>query len=211
MEGACTSGGWRAAGRHLEEGTFRGVGESSRAFEAQSYRMHSGRRQRERRGRGTVTASQGLYCASRSGGTTMTAEKSPRPHRWAPEWIAVLTLMVTIIALGGGLFASINGMEGRLRADMRAMEDRIREDLREVRSDVGTLRERVARLDERVMRLDERVSRLDERVSRLDERVSRLEARFDEEFPPRAASIAPRAADVRNEPATAGGRLSGAG
>ena len=81
----------------------------------------------------------------------MTDRTDGHPRRWAPEWIAVLTLAVAIVALGGGLFASMNGMEGRIREDMRAMEDRIREDIREIRGDVGVLRERVSRLDERVL------------------------------------------------------------
>ena len=130
----------------------------------------------------------------------MTDRSSGHPRRWAPEWIAVATLAVAIVALGGGLFASLNAMEVRIRDDMRSMENRIREDMatmrgdmrsmehriredmRELRTDVGTLRERVTRLDERV-------SRLDDRVSRLDDRVLRLESRFDEEFPPRSASV----------------------
>lgn len=73
-----------------------------------------------------------------------------RPRRWAPEWIAVLTLAVAIVALGGALFASLNAMETRIREDMRAMETRIREDMRELRGDFGLMRERVTRLDERV-------------------------------------------------------------
>ena len=92
----------------------------------------------------------------------MTNRTDGRPRRWAPEWIAVLTLAVAIVALGGGLLASMNGMEGRIREDMRAMEDRIREDMRvmesrirEIRADVGVLRERVSRLDERVLQPDE--------------------------------------------------------
>ena len=96
----------------------------------------------------------------------MTNRTDERPRRWAPEWIAVLTLAVAIVALGGGLFASMNGMEGRIREDMRAMETRIREDMRvmegriredirEIRGDVGVLRERVSRLDERVLQPDE--------------------------------------------------------
>ena len=84
----------------------------------------------------------------------MTDRTDGHPRRWAPEWIAVLTLAVAIVALGGGLFASMNGMEGRIREDMRAMEDRIREDIREIRGDVGALRERVSRLDERVLQPD---------------------------------------------------------
>ena len=92
----------------------------------------------------------------------MTLESKAHPRRWAPEWIAVLTLAVAIGGLGGGMFTSLNAMEARLRADvqiiredMRAMENRLREDMREVRADLGNLRER----------------------------VTRLETRFDEEFP----------------------------
>ena len=108
----------------------------------------------------------------------MTVEGNANRRRWAPEWIAVLTLAVAIVALGGSLFASLNAMEARLRGDLQAMredmramevriredmrssEARIREDMREVRSDLGTVRERVAR----------------------------LEARFDEEYPRRTRS-----------------------
>lgn len=120
----------------------------------------------------------------------MTGECSAQPRRWAPARISVLTLALAIVALECGVFVSLDGMEERLRADMRAMENRIREDLRELRGDLNMSRER---------------------ESHFDERVSRLETRFDEEFLPRAESVAPRAADVRNEPATAGSRLSGAG
>ena len=141
-----------------------------------------------------------------------------RPRRWAPEWIAVLTLAVAIVALGGALFTSLSTMEGRLRedmramrGDMRAMETRIREDLRELRGDVGVLRERVARLDERVLQLDGRVTRLDERMSRLDERVSRLETRFDEEFPRRAASVRSSAHGARSQWSAEERRLIGPG
>ena len=103
----------------------------------------------------------------------MSDGSSGHHRRWAPEWIAVLTLAVAIIALGGGLFASLNAMEGRIRddmrtlrgdmqamesgiredmrgmesgirKDMRAMESGIREDVRELRGDVGMLRERVS-------------------------------------------------------------------
>ena len=97
---------------------------------------------------------------------------STHHRRWAPEWIAVLTLAVAIIALGGGLFASLNAMEGRISDDMRAMENGIREDMRAIESGI---REEV-----RELRGD---------VGTLRERVSRLEVRFDEEFPPRAASV----------------------
>ena len=132
-------------------------------------------------------------------------------RRWAPEWIAVLTLAVAILALGGGIFASLHAMETRIREDMRAMESgirtdmqamehRIREDVRELRGDVGMLRERVSSLEERVSGLDRRVSDLDRRVSGLDRRVSRLEARFDEQFPPRSAT-APSSANGRTSPA----------
>ena len=94
----------------------------------------------------------------------MTDDSNAQPRRWAPEWIAVLTLAVAIVALGGGLFMALD-----------AMEVRIREDMRELRRDVGTLRENTARIDERVLQLDGR--------------VSRLEKRFDEEFPRRAAGV----------------------
>ena len=140
----------------------------------------------------------------------VTNERNGHRRRWAPEWIAVLTLAVAIFALGGGMFASLNAMEGRIRDDMRAMENgirkdmaamehRVREDVRELRGDVGMLRERLAGLDQRVAHLDERVVGLDERVSRIDERVSRLEVRFDEEFPPRPAN-APSSATERTSP-----------
>ena len=97
----------------------------------------------------------------------MTAESKAHPRRWAPEWIAVLTLAVAIVGLGGGMFTSLNAMEARLRADMqviredmRAMEDRLREDMRtielrlredmhETRGEVGGLRDRVAGLEQR--------------------------------------------------------------
>ena len=49
----------------------------------------------------------------------MTNESNARPRRWAPEWIAILTLAVAIIALGGGLFAALNAMEIRIREDVR--------------------------------------------------------------------------------------------
>ena len=130
----------------------------------------------------------------------MKVESNAHPRRWAPEWIAVLTLAVAIVGLGGGMLTSLNAMEVRLRGDMqviredmRSMESRLREDMREIRSEVGVLGERVTRLDERVSQLDERVSRLDRRVSHLDERVLRLETRFDEEFPPGSASLRSRA------------------
>ena len=92
-------------------------------------------------------------CSARA--TAMKVEGNASPRRWAPEWIAVLTLAVAIVGLGGGMFTSLNAMEARLRADMRAMENRLREDMREVRADLGNLRER----------------------------LTRLETRFDEEFP----------------------------
>ena len=108
----------------------------------------------------------------------MTAESKAHPRRWAPEWIAVLTLAVAIVGLGGGMFTSLNAMEARLRADMqviredmRAMESRLREDMRtielrlredmrtiefrlredmhETRGEVGGLRDRVAGLEQR--------------------------------------------------------------
>jgi len=128
----------------------------------------------------------GGYTAGRVERETPVADQSSgHRRRWAPEWIAVLTLAMAILALGGGMFASLHAMETRIREDMRAMEHRIREDVRELRGDVGMLRERV--------------SSLDERVSGLDRRVSRLEARFDEQFPPRSAS-APSSANVRTGP-----------
>ena len=105
----------------------------------------------------------------------MTDDSNAQPRRWAPEWIAVLTLAVAIVALGGGLFMALDAMEIRIREDMGAMEVRIREDMRELRRDVGTLRENTARIDERVLQLNGR--------------VSRLEKRFDEEFPRRAAGV----------------------
>ena len=140
----------------------------------------------------------------------MTDRGSNDRRRWAPEWIAVLTLALAILALGGGMFASLHGMETRIRDDMRAMESgirtdmqamehRIREDVRELRGDVGKLRERVSSLEERVSGLEERVSGLDRRVSSLDRRVSRLEARFDEQFPLRSAP-APSSANGRTSP-----------
>lgn len=75
----------------------------------------------------------------------MKVEGNASPRRWAPEWIAVLTLAVAIVGLGGGMFTSLNAMETRLRADMQV----IREDMQEVRADVGSLRERVTRLETR--------------------------------------------------------------
>ena len=120
--------------------------------------------------------------------TPITTHRSARaPRHWAPEWIAVLTLAVAIIALGGGLFASLHAMESRIRENMRSMEVRLSEDIREVRGHVGTLQVQVAHLDERATRLDERATRLDERVTRLEVRFTRLEVRFDEEFPPRTS------------------------
>ena len=107
----------------------------------------------------------------------MTEGSDSRFRRWAPEWIAVVTLTVTIVALGDVVLASMN-----------AMETRIREDTREMRSNTGTLREQVSNLDARVSSLDGRVLDLDGRVSSLDRRALRLEVRFDEEFPPRRSS-----------------------
>ena len=131
----------------------------------------------------------------------MTKGTDSQPRRWAPEWIAVLTLAVTIIALGGAMLASMHAMETRIRDDMRAMEFRIREDTGEIRRDIGMLRERVSSLDEKVTGLDNKVAKLDEKVAGLDRRVSRLEARFDEEFPRRHSG----AHDARAAPAVAGG------
>ena len=131
----------------------------------------------------------------------MSDGSSGHHRRWAPEWIAVLTLAVAIIALGGGLFASLNAMEGRIRDDMRtlrgdmqAMERGIREDMRGmesgIREDMRAMESGI-RKDMRAMesgiRGDVRELRGD--VGTLRERVSRLEVRFDEEFPPRAASV----------------------
>ena len=49
----------------------------------------------------------------------MTVESNANRRRWAPEWIAVLTLAVAIVALGGSLFTSLNAMESRLRGDLQ--------------------------------------------------------------------------------------------
>ena len=122
----------------------------------------------------------------------MTDEHNVRPHRWAPEWIAVLTLAVAIVALGGGLFTTLNAIETRIREDMGAMETRIREDVRELRRDVDTLQESTARIDER--------------VSSLNGRVSRLETRFDEEFPLRATDLRSSAPEVPAGPPAAARR-----
>ena len=140
----------------------------------------------------------------------MTDEHDARPHRWASEWIAVLTLAVAIVALGGGLFTTLNAMEERIREDMDTMEIRIREDMgamethiredvRELRRDVDTLRESTARIEERVLQFDGR-------VSRMNGRVSRLETRFDEEFPHRAAALPSSAPEVSAEPPAAARR-----
>ena len=80
----------------------------------------------------------------------MKVEGNASPRRWAPEWIAVLTLAVAIVALGGSLFTSLNAMEVRLRSDlremredMRLMETRIREDMRSmearIREDMASM------------------------------------------------------------------------
>ena len=123
----------------------------------------------------------------------MTVESNGHPRRWAPEWIAVLTLAVAILALGGGLFASLNSMEGRIREDMRAMESRIREDMvmqeERIREDMEAGENRI-REDVRELRGD---------VGTLRERVTRLEVRFDEEFPPHPAA-APSSATRRTSP-----------
>ena len=123
----------------------------------------------------------------------MTVESNGHPRRWAPEWIAVLTLAVAILALGGGLFASLSSMEGRIREDMRAMESRIREDMvmqeERIREDMEAGENRI-REDVRELRGD---------VGTLRERVTRLEVRFDEEFPPRPASV-PSSAARRTSP-----------
>ena len=127
----------------------------------------------------------------------MTNRTDERPRRWAPEWIAVLTLAVAIVALGGGLFASMNGMEGRIREDMRAMETRIREDVRvietriredmqlmetRIRKDMGVMETRIredmgvmeTRIREDIREIRGDVGGLRERVSRLDERCCSL-------------------------------------
>ena len=156
----------------------------------------------------------------------MSRDSVPAPRRWAPEWIAVLTLAVAIVALGGGLLASLNAMEGRIRADMRQMEGRIRDDMapmeQHIREDMTTMerhiREDMAGMDTRIradmagvdsriradMVLRERGIREDVRelrgdVGLLRERVARLEARFDDEFPPRTASR-PSPTAVRTSP-----------
>ena len=132
--------------------------------------------------------------------TAMTVESNANRRRWAPEWIAVLTLAVAIVALGGSLFTSLNAMEARLRGDlqemredMRAMEEGLREDMRSsesrVREDMALmenrLREDMRSLEARV-REDIREVRAD--LGAVRERVTRLEARFDEEFPRRTHS-----------------------
>ena len=109
----------------------------------------------------------------------MTDRSSGPPRRWAPEWIAVVTLAVTIVALGGGLFASLNAMEVRIRDDMRSMENRLREDMATMREGMRSMEHRI-REDMRELRGD---------MGTLRERVTRLESRFDEEFPPRSASV----------------------
>ena len=156
----------------------------------------------------------------------MTVESNRHPRRWAPEWIAVLTLTVAIVALGGGLFASLNAMEGRIREDMRAMESRIHEDMgsmekhlredmvtmeKRIREDMGAMeiriREDMALREERIRkdmgagenRIREDVRDLRGDVGTLRERVTRLEVRFDEEFPPRPAST-PSSATRRTSP-----------
>ena len=145
----------------------------------------------------------------------MTVESNGHPRRWAPEWIAVLTLTVAIVALGGGLFASLNAMEGRIREDMRAMESRIHEDTgsmeKRIREDMSAMeiriREDMALREERIRkdmgagenRIREDVRDLRGDVGTLRERVTRLEVRFDEEFPPRPAST-PSSATRRTSP-----------
>ena len=119
----------------------------------------------------------------------MTVEGNANRRRWAPEWIAVLTLAVAIVALGGSLFASLNAMEARLRGDLqemredtRVMEVRIREDMRSLEARVrGDMRSSEARIRE-----DMREVRAD--LGTVRERVTRLEARFDEEYPRRTHS-----------------------
>ena len=141
----------------------------------------------------------------------MKVEGNANPRRWAPEWIAVLTLAVAIIALGGGLFTSLNAMESRLRGDlqgmredMRLMEARVREDMgsmevasartcdsmeEQIREDMGLMenriREDMGSVEDRI-REDVREVRAD--LGNLRERVTRLETRFDEEFPRGARS-----------------------
>ena len=120
--------------------------------------------------------------------TVMTVEGNANRRRWAPEWIAVLTLAVAIVALGGSLFTSLNAMESRLRGDlqeiredMRAMEEGLRDDMRSsesrVREDMALMEDR---LREDMRSLEARV-REDIREVRADlgavrERVTRLEA-----------------------------------
>lgn len=132
--------------------------------------------------------------------TAMTVESNANRRRWAPEWIAVLTLAVAIVALGGSLLASLNAMEARLQGDlqelseaMRAMEEGLREDMRSsearVREDMKSSETRVRedmKLMEDRLREDMREVRAD--LGTVRERVARLEARFDEEFPRRTHS-----------------------
>ena len=136
----------------------------------------------------------------------MKVEGNASPRRWAPEWIAVLTLAVAIVALGGSLFSSLNAMETRLRGDlqemredMRLMEARIREDMRlmddRIREDMGSMEDRIREdmglMENRIRedlgsveaRIREDVREVRADVGILRERVTRLETRFDEEFP----------------------------
>ncbi len=108
----------------------------------------------------------------------MKVEDNASPRRWAPEWIAVLTLAVAIIALGGGLFTSLNAMESRLRGDLQEMREDMRLMEARVREDMGSMEDRI-REDVREVRAD---------LGNLRERVTRLETRFDEEFPRGARS-----------------------
>ena len=119
----------------------------------------------------------------------MKVEDNASPRRWAPEWIAVLTLAVAIIALGGGLFTSLNAMESRLRGDLQEMREDMRLMEARVREDMGSMEGRIRedmRLMEEQIREDVREVRAD--VGNLRERVTRLETRFDEEFPRGAPS-----------------------
>ena len=130
----------------------------------------------------------------------MTVESNGHPRRWAPEWIAVLTLAVAILALGGGLFASLSSMEGRIREDMRAMREDMRAMESRIREDMVMQEERIREdMEAGENRIREDVRELRGDVGTLRERVTRLEVRFDEEFPPRPASV-PSSAARRTSP-----------
>ena len=125
----------------------------------------------------------------------MKVEGNASPRRWAPEWIAVLTLAVAIVALGGSLFTSLNAMETRLRGDlqemredMRAMEVRIRKDMgsmeARIREDMGSMEARIREdMGSMEVRIREDVREVRADLGNLRDRVPRLETRFDEEFP----------------------------